>query len=87
MKLNFLSIFFAIFCIYSIILVSGFLPSVNALHNENLYVSAENADFENIFGGAQVVEVIVNDSDISSTISGKVGIPRVEVDGNNLVMA
>ena len=87
MKLNFLSIFCAIFCIYSIILVSGFLPSVNALHNENLYVSAENADFENIFGGAQVVEVIVNDSDISSTISGKVGIPRVEVDGNNLVMA
>ena len=53
MKLNFLSIFCAIFCIYSIILVSGFLPSVNALHNENLYVSAENADFENIFGGAQ----------------------------------
>ena len=69
-----------------IFFLSSFLPLVHATHNENLYVSAENSDFENTFGGAQVVEVIVNDSSISSRISGTVGIPNVEVNGNTLAM-
>ncbi len=73
-------------CITMIFFLSSFLPLVYATHNENLYISAENSDFENTFGGAQVVEVIVNDSSISSRISGKVGIPNVEVNGNTLAM-
>jgi hypothetical protein len=78
--------FAIISCITMIFFVSSFLPLVHATHNENLYVSAENTDFENTFGGAQVVEVIVSDSSISSRISGKVGIPNVEVNGDNLAM-
>ena len=73
-------------CMTMIFFLSSFLPLVHATHNENLYVSAENSDFENTFGGAQVVEVIVNDSSISSRISGTVGIPNVEVNGNTLAM-
>ena len=73
-------------CIGMVFFISSFIPLVNATHNENLYVSAENSDFENTFGGAQVVEVIVNDSNISSTVSGKVGIPNVVVNGDTLAM-
>ncbi len=73
-------------CIGMVFFISSFIPLVNATHNENLYVSAENSDFENTFGGAQVVEVIVNDSNISSTVSGKVGIPNVVVNGDALAM-
>jgi hypothetical protein len=51
-----------------------------------LYVSAENAMFENTFGGAQIVEVIVIDPNRSQT-DESVGEPVVKVDENQLRMA
>jgi hypothetical protein len=49
-----------------------------------LYVSAENAMFENKFGGAQIIEVVVLRGD---TTDEKVGEPVVKVDENQLRMA
>jgi hypothetical protein len=52
----------------------------------SLYVSAENAMFENTFGGAQIVEVVVIDQNRSRT-DIKQGEPVVKVDENQLRMA
>ena len=51
-----------------------------------LYVSAENAMFDNTFGGAQIVEVIVIDPNRSDT-DEREGEPTVKVDENLLRMA
>ena len=51
-----------------------------------LYVSAENAAFNNTFGGAQIVEVIVIDPNRSQT-DEKQGEPVVKVDEHLLRMA
>ncbi len=51
-----------------------------------LYVSAENAMFDNTFGGAQIVEVIVIDPNRSDTDEAE-GEPVVKVDENLLRMA
>ena len=48
-----------------------------------LYVSAENAMFDNTFGGAQIIEVIVIDSNRSQT-DERQGEPTVKVDENQL---
>ena len=50
-----------------------------------LYVSAENAMFENTFGGAQIVEVVV--LGIATETDEKQGEPVVKVDENQLRMA
>ena len=50
-----------------------------------LYVSAENAMFDNTFGGAQIIEVIVIDSQRSDTDEAE-GEPTVKVDENQLRM-
>jgi len=51
-----------------------------------LYVSAENAQFDNLFGGPMVIEVIVKDPNRSRTdISA--GEPIVMIDNNQLRMA
>jgi hypothetical protein len=52
----------------------------------SLYVSAENAMFDNTFGGASVVEVIVVDPNRSRTDISQ-GEPVVKVDENQLRMA
>ena len=52
----------------------------------SLYVSAENAQFDNTFGGASIVEVIVMDSGRNATDEA-VGEPTVKVDDNILRMA
>ena len=50
-----------------------------------LYVSAENAMFDNTFGGAQIIEVIVIDGqDETDEVQGE---PVVKVDENQLRMA
>jgi len=51
-----------------------------------LYVSAENAQFGNTFGGAQVIEVVVIDPNRSNTSEFQ-GEPTVKVDENLLRMA
>ena len=51
-----------------------------------LYVSAENAQFDNLIGGPMVVEVIVSDPNVSRT-DLSAGEPIVMVDNNRLRLA
>ena len=51
-----------------------------------LYVSAENAQFDNLFGGPMVVEVIVKDPNRSMT-NENAGEPTVLVDNQRLRLA
>lgn len=68
---------------------SAFAPSTMpeaAAANANLFVSAENSQFQNYFAGPMVIEVVVIDSDIKDTDKGK-GEPDVTINGNKLRMA
>ena len=65
--------------------VPGMMPAAHAA-NANLFVSAENSQFDNYFAGPMVIEVVVIDSDISDTDEGK-GEPDVTVQGKDLRMA
>ncbi|MHA7734559.1 peptidase [Nitrosopumilus sp. S6] len=53
--------------------------------NPNLYVSAENSEFGNVFAGSMVIEVVIRDSNISDTGEGK-GEPDVTINGKTLRM-
>ncbi len=53
--------------------------------NPNLYVSAENSYYNNHFAGSMVVEVVINDPNLSDTGEGK-GEPDVTLNGKNLRM-
>ena len=67
---------------------SAFAPSTMpeaAAANANLFVSAENSQFQNFFAGPQVVEIVVIDSDIKDTDEAK-GEPDVTINGNKLRM-
>jgi len=76
----------------TIMLASAFAvgaPSVlpnAAAANANLFVSAENSQFQNYVSGPQVTEVVIIDSDIKDTDKGK-GEPDVTVNGKHLRMA
>ncbi|MBM3895344.1 MAG: peptidase [Thaumarchaeota archaeon] len=64
-----------------------FLPStVEASHNQNLYVSAENLRFNNHFAGSMVIEVVVMDTNIR-TLDDALGEPSVTLNGKKLRMA
>ena len=62
----------------------GMMPAAHA--TGTLYVSAENATFGNTFGGGQVVEIIVMDSNLAATEEEEAN-PTVEVNGDNVIMA
>ncbi len=64
-------------------LISNF--EAEASHNANLYVSAENSKFENLFSGSMVIEVVINDQNIRDTDKGK-GEPDVTLNGKKLRM-
>lgn len=64
-------------------LISNFEAA--ASHNANLYVSAENPTFGNMFSGSMVIEVVINDPSIRDTGEGK-GEPDVTVNGKDLRM-
>ncbi len=64
--------------------VPGMEPAFAA--NANLFVSAENSQFDNYMSGPQVIEVVVIDSDINDTDQAK-GEPDVTVNGKILRMA
>jgi hypothetical protein len=64
--------------------VPGMLPAAHAA-NANLFVSAENSQFDNYMSGPQVIEVVVIDSDINDTDEAK-GEPDVTVNGKILRM-
>ena len=53
--------------------------------NANLFVSAENSQFDNYMSGPQVIEVVIIDSDINDTDQAK-GEPDVTVNGKILRM-
>ena len=62
------------------------LPStVEASHNQNLYVSAENPHFNNHFAGSMVIQVVVSDPNIRSIDDG-LGEPDVTINGKKLRM-
>lgn len=63
----------------------GTMPEAAAA-NANLFVSAENSQFQNYFAGPMVIEVVVIDSDIKDTDEAK-GEPDVTINGNKLRMA
>jgi hypothetical protein len=53
--------------------------------NANLFVSAENSQFDNYMSGPQVIEVVIIDSDINDTDEAK-GEPDVTINGKILRM-
>ena len=64
--------------------VPGVMPAAHAA-NANLFVSAENSQFDNYMSGPQVIEVVIIDSDINDTDQAK-GEPDVTVNGKILRM-
>ncbi len=62
----------------------GVMPAAHAA-NANLFVSAENSQFDNYMSGPQVIEVVVIDSDINDTDDAK-GEPDVTINGKILRM-
>ncbi len=58
---------------------------IEASSNSNLFVSAENSQFENHFAGSMVIEVIVIDPNLRDTDSKK-GEPDVTINGKSLRM-
>ncbi len=62
------------------------VPAAHAATNANLFVSAENSQYNNYFAGPQVVQVIVTDPDINR-IDQAYGEPTVTVNGKKLRMA
>ncbi len=54
--------------------------------NANLFVSGENSQFDNYMAGAQVIEVVVIDSDIKETDHAQ-GEPDVTINGETLRMS
>jgi hypothetical protein len=63
----------------------GAMPAAEASHNANLFVSAENSQFSNYFGGPMVVEIVINDPALSDTDEGK-GEPDITVNGKDVRM-
>src|SRR5882762_530622 len=62
------------------------LPQAHAATNANLFVSAENSQFNNYFAGPQVVQVVVSDPDIAR-LDQAYGEPIVTVNGKRLHVA
>jgi hypothetical protein len=69
-----------------VIAAPSMVPEAMADHNQTLFVSAENETFGNTFGGAQVVEIVVDDPNINR-VDQTYGAPIVKVNGNNVLMA
>ena len=70
-----------IFSIFSLIPVMN----AEASSNLNLFVSAENSQFNNHFSGSMVIEVVIRDSNLHDTDEGK-GEPDVTLNGKSLRM-
>ena len=50
--------------------IPGVIPVAHAQSNANLFVSAENSQFDNYMSGPQVIEVVIIDPDIDDTDEG-----------------
>src|SRR5579885_609542 len=62
------------------------MPQAHAASNPNLFVSAENSQWNNYFAGPQVIQVVVADPDINR-LDQAYGEPVVTVNGKRLRMA
>ena len=71
--------------IVALIIIGSFSFAPVFAANANLFVSAENSQFDNYMSGPQVIEVVVIDSDINDTDEAK-GEPDVTVNGKILRM-
>jgi hypothetical protein len=76
--------YFALVATFSILLIIPIIDA-EASSNPNLFVSAENSQFNNVFSGSMVVEVVVIDPNLSDTDEGK-GEPDVTINGKSLRM-
>ncbi|MGY5141071.1 MAG: peptidase, partial [Candidatus Nitrosopumilus sp. Bin_571-38] len=76
--------YFTLVVTFSIILL---IPTIDAeaSSNPNLFVSAENSQFDNYFSGSMVIEVVIRDSNLHDTDEGK-GEPDVTINGKSLRM-
>ena len=74
-------LYFGIFSIIFLIPISN----VEGSTNSDLFVSAENPNFENHFSGSMIVEVVIRDPNLKDTGEGK-GEPDVTLNGNSLRM-
>ncbi|MEK0339683.1 MAG: peptidase, partial [Nitrosopumilus sp.] len=70
--------------IFSIFLLVPVMEA-EASSNPNLFVSAENSQFDNYFSGSMVIEVVIRDSNLHDTGEGK-GEPDVTLNGKSLRM-
>ena len=59
--------------------------NAEASSNPNLFVSAENSQFNNYFSGSMVIEVVIRDPNLHDTDEGK-GEPDVTLNGKSLRM-
>ncbi|MGI0026856.1 MAG: hypothetical protein ACREAD_03340, partial [Nitrosopumilaceae archaeon] len=62
------------------------LPQAHAATNANLFVSAENSQWNNYFAGPQVIQVVIVDPDLNR-LDQAYGEPTVTVNGKKLRMA
>jgi hypothetical protein len=62
------------------------MPAAHAASNANLFVSAENSQWNNYFAGPQVIQVVVADPDINR-LDQAYGEPVVTINGKRLRMA
>jgi hypothetical protein len=76
--------YFALMTTFSIMILIPIIDA-EASSNPNLFVSAENSQFDNHFSGSMVVEVVIRDNDIHDTDQGQ-GEPDVTLNGKNLRM-
>ena len=68
-----------------VIAAPSMMPAAHAADNANLFVSAENSQFDNYMSGPQVIEIVVIDSNINDTDEAK-GEPDVTVNGKIMRM-
>jgi len=76
--------YFALMTTFSIIVLIPIIDA-EASSNPNLFISAENSQFDNHFSGSMVVEVVIRDNDLHDTDQGQ-GEPDVTLNGKNLRM-
>ncbi len=76
--------YFTLVATFSLLLIIPVIDA-EASSNPNLFVSAENPQFNNSFSGSMIIEVVVIDTNLSDTGEGK-GEPDVTINGKLLRM-
>ncbi len=76
--------YFALVATFLILLIIPHIDA-DASSNSNLFVSAENSQYNNFFSGSMVVEVVVIDPNLSDTDENK-GEPDVTINVKSLRM-